>query len=549
MTKKKAAPVNKKPEKKWTKESVIRKFIAIARKLKMIPEQRQLDTNGLTRATVRHQFGTLSELINAVLEKHVDKLLGICDLNILTDQHKTATLASIKRFKRFVITSAVTGKSIHKGFYKTLKQYCKKNNACLLVVPCWDRAQTTEIDKDIWKDALEDDQVEVVMEAVKLNDRIILNLAKVPPRQVDPTTGFEDFIHNFGSQIVASPKLIAKPYPTPKGKMPHYIFTTGAVTVADYPYKSPSEMRRALKAEQAHYLAALVVEVRSDKVYHQRHVEANPDGSFTDAGIMYLPNGKTKVSAPEVMVMGDLHLTDEDKAAVALSLKNAKQLGVKDLIIHDGMNGTSHNRHEKDNHFSKAMRNREDKMDIRKEIEAYCTWLHRRAKTFRAVVDVFSNHSPEWLYAYLDLEDYRKDPLNYEIATELIAMRFNGSEHIIESYFKKMYPKTKNVKFLRLDEVYKYKGTDLGYHGHVGISGARGSFKSIKTVLAKFTIAHFHAYCRNGGGIVAGTQSSLSPKYVKGFGSWSHTDILHYADGSRQPMMMIKGKWRLEGKV
>lgn len=496
---------------------------------------------------IRHHFGNVSNLKKHALDNHADEMLGVCDLNLLSQLYKAGNLSpSLKGFKRFVITSAVTGqKDIHEGFYKALKSYCRKNDACLLIVPCWDRAGSERIDKRIWRDMRHLDYVKVVIDAVKLNDKLTLNLCKVPPRRVDPTAGFSDLVHSHGSQIIASPKLIVKPISTEKGRMPQYLFTTGCLTKPDYHYTSPSQMTLALKSEESHFIAALVVEKRNDSVYHQRHLEANPDGSFTDVGVMYKPDGRTFDTPAGTITLGDLHYAHSDKKALNRTLAIAKKMGVDDLIIHDGMDGDSHNRHERNSHVSRAIKYQKGGLDIRHEIETYLTCLYKMSKKFRTVYDVFSNHSPEWLYKYLDEVDYRKDPINYEIANELVFSIFKGSTHILETYFQQMYPNVKNVVFLRMDQSLKYVDTQLGCHGHVGNKGARGTMKALKAVHTKSTSAHTHEYARDGNAMTAGHLGLPDPDYCKGGGGWTQTSILHYPDGSRQPVVLINGNWRL----
>jgi hypothetical protein len=60
----------------------------------------------------------------------------------------------------------------------------------------------------------------------------------------------------------------------------------------------------------------------------------------------------------------------------------------------------------------------------------------------------------------------------------------------------------------------------------------------------KANIGHRHAPCIVDGVYQAGTHGELSPDWVRGPGSWSHSDIVTYENGKRAIITMTNGKWR-----
>ena len=57
---------------------------------------------------------------------------------IYTQEYRDALEEEIKKYKKFVITTAVIGKNINREFADSLRNYARRNEALLLVLPCED---------------------------------------------------------------------------------------------------------------------------------------------------------------------------------------------------------------------------------------------------------------------------------------------------------------------------------------------------------------------------------------------------------------------------
>ena len=75
---------------------------------------------------------------------------------IYTPEYREALEDEIKKYKKFVITTAVIGKAINQEFVNSIRNYAKRNNALLLVLPCEDvvsrgkrAAKTLEISPEL----------------------------------------------------------------------------------------------------------------------------------------------------------------------------------------------------------------------------------------------------------------------------------------------------------------------------------------------------------------------------------------------------------------
>ena len=87
---------------------------------------------------------------------------------------------------------------------------------------------------------------------------------------------------------------------------------------------------------------------------------------------------------------------------------------------------------------------------------------------------------------------------------------------------------------------------EVGYHGHFGPGGARGTLKAFTKIGAKSVIAHLHVPGIDKGAYQVGTTSKLKAEYVKGPHAWLHTHCVIYPNGKRSLINIIDGKWRLE---
>jgi hypothetical protein len=99
--------------------------------------------------------------------------------------------------------------------------------------------------------------------------------------------------------------------------------------------------------------------------------------------------------------------------------------------------------------------------------------------------------------------------------------------------------------FLEPDQSYQIKGIEVGYHGHYGPGGARGTIKAFGKIGAKPVIGHGHSPGIKDGVYQTGTNSQLRLEFVRGPSSWLHTDCLIYSNGKRTLLNVIDGKWRV----
>jgi hypothetical protein len=102
----------------------------------------------------------------------------------------------------------------------------------------------------------------------------------------------------------------------------------------------------------------------------------------------------------------------------------------------------------------------------------------------------------------------------------------------------------KRSKFLAPDESFPIKNIEVGYHGHYGPGGARGTLRAFTKIGTKAVIGHSHAPGIIEGAYQVGTTSRLTAEYVKGPNAWLHAHCVIYKNGKRSLIIMVNGKWR-----
>src|SRR5690606_17647624 len=140
---------------------------------------------------------------------HIDKLLGPENLNKLQD--------SIKKYKRFIITTAVTGCKANEYQIAAMKNFCRKMDAHILVLVASDPAHNHfspgarygTIDRRLANDP----DISVVVSDVALNTNLCISTVKLSAKHVDPSTSMGRIASKNGTFIFASPKQRLKAVP------------------------------------------------------------------------------------------------------------------------------------------------------------------------------------------------------------------------------------------------------------------------------------------------------------------------------------------------
>jgi hypothetical protein len=522
------------------KDQIALTYAKLAKKLKAYPSRSDLlKEAGISRDMIRDHFGNMDSL-----KQHAQSLSPKSFENIISPEAFSAEVFSdlkeqVKKYKRFVVTTAVAGAPVHENFLDALKGYCSLNKAMLLLIPA--NYALYEIDPDL----VSDPNVNIVFRPLKLNSNIYIDPIKIDPKQVDPVAGLDALGQTDGTVIIGSPKQRRIPVANSNTKLARIIQSTGAITRPKYIPSDKIPKRRDRLAEAHHKMGAVIVEIVDDKFYHFRPVQMCKDGSFNDLFYKYTPNGKKSFVGCEAIVQGDYHVTETDPL-VDKAVDEMCLLGKPNFrIFHDFFSGVSINHHEMRNKVLRARLAGENKINLEQELKenAKVIKAKQKLKTAKKLVFAKSNHD-EFLDRYLAEGNF--DDQNRVISTKLQVLAMEGKDPFkagLEMMGVEFGP---DIIWLERDQDFRVAGIELGAHGDLGANGKRnpgskGMYKAYGKVI--YGHCHYGEMWHEAWSVGTSTYRKLS--YNRGASSWDNSQAIVYSDGTRQLINVIEGKWRL----
>lgn len=527
---------------------ILSTYVRVAKRMGFHPSLSDMLANGVTRNQIRYYFGSITDLAQAAKKTDPKTFAVIIDGDVLSSRRFDEMAREVRAHQRFVITSAVTGAPVHKGFLASIQTYCEKVGAKLLVLPTMDPAAKTNRRAAIAPEVVD----HLVTRDLSLNENLFLSSIKLSAKHIDPITGLGRIGQRDGSFIYASPKQRLKMVPTSNNGLPHALMTTGACTKSDYDSDRYMSHRTAYIADHDHIVGAIIVEVEDARTFHFRQVQADSRGRFVDLGKLYGPDGEVSEMPAEVLVLGDWHSRQNDPVARELFVEGKKSvralLRPRVAVIHDGFDGLSVNPHEHHDNVLRSNRAVSGQLSLETELRQYAADLDMIASNFEEVAIARSNHD-EFLDRYITAGYYLSDPINYRTAARIAGAMANlGDGAMALRVGVEMFglQKRDSITWLEYDEDYKVQEIELGAHGHKGPNGARGSLRGMEAAYGSSVTGHAHTPEILRQAYQVGTCSYLKQGYNKGPSSWMHTSCVVYRNGSRQLINLIGRRWRLE---
>ena len=458
------------------------------------------------------------------------------------------------KVKRFVVTSAQNATPIWAPFFRALLSYCKHKNAQLVVIPyryknptsIWSEKAKTD---DWWASELTpylyDRRVELCESLVLLAD------IKTQPTGDQPLQGFET-LTGPRSAIIGHPKLALKTVPTPQQRFPKILTSTGAITKKNY---IPSKAGK--KGEHHHTFGACVVEIGERGMFFVRQLNAIRNGSFCDLDYEYHPSRTPRKIKAAGLVMGDTHVDFADPDAVSATFGPDGILSVlkpKVLVWHDVLDFYSRMHHHSGEVFTNYAKHHAGRDNVEQEIDRAFAFIDQHSPDGTKNVFVYSNH-PDMLARWVKGTDPRTDPENcvfwaktFEAMCLGTRMTEIGTATIdpFAWWAAKKLGCYRRSRFLAPDESCQIKGIEVGYHGHAGPGGARGTLNAFTKIGTKSVIGHSHVPGINDGAYQVGTTSRLKLDYVNGPTAWLHAHCAVYQNGKRSLIIIVKDKWRIK---
>lgn len=527
------------------KDLVIRSYLRFAKTNGRVPNLPELAKTGVTREVIRHSFQSITDLHTFVRENHLAELSEyIFDETLFTEDRFSDLVKKTKKHKKFIVTTAVVEKEVHQGFLGALKNYCKRNNAMLLILPCADVASRNKGSEWALDPILRHENV--VYNDLALNSNLFVSSIKLSAKHINPLTGLSRIGQRNGSFVYASPKQALEFVATKAKSIPHALMTPGAITLGDYSTDKYMSERTSYIAGIDHIMGAIVIEVADDRLFHFRQVQADKKGSFIDLGTEYSANGSTKQIIPEAFILGDYHSGETDLQAKQAWKEVAKLVKPKNLVLHDLYDGKSISHHDLNKPGKRAAKAMLNQLSLEGEIKGMCSDLNDLLTWVKGdLVIVKSNHD-EVLERYLNEGRYVQDPHNHYLSLKLAQKQLEQIDPLKYAAEELFGVSDKSrLKWLLRDEEYRIAHIECGAHGDKGANGAKGSLLSLEKAYGTCVIGHAHTAAILRGVYRVGTSSKMELDYNSGPSSWTHTSCLVYPNGSRQLINVIYGKWHL----
>jgi hypothetical protein len=451
----------------------------------------------------------------------------------------------------FVITAAQNVTPVHPEWWPILLNIAEQRSAHLMVIPLRYKNPTSRWvgsreNADAWA---EETRPYLWNLRTELNKNLML-LAdiKTTPTNTMPVAGMEAISHTL-SGIIGHTKMHLRSVATPSNRMAKILTTTGACTIENY-----SDTRIGAIGEFHHSLSAIIVEI--DGPYfalRQLHFDQKTK-SCTDLNTRYTRN--TNGPAPRALAlgMGDTHVDAIDPNVYSATFGAAgiiETLKPKNLIYADLLDGYSCNPHHRGNPFVRQAKWRSGRDNVRAEVSRAIQFVADNRPPDTDSIIQASNHN-DFLSRYVAQPlNGEIEPINEEfyLETRLAVIRSakmgdGGAEYVDAFAYWFRAAGLDRCRVLDLDEPFVLANVALDMHGHLGPNGARGSIKNLRRIGTKSIIFHSHSPGIDEGCYQAGTSTRLRLEYNHGASSWLNAHVALNADGKRQIIVIVDGRWR-----
>ena len=513
------------------------------------------------------------------------------DTNLFSLKSDQETAEMILRSNGAIVSTVIAGIPTNKDFFESLLSYGEKKGVPIVLLPV--NGQTEGIDPYL---LTMPKRVRIVTHTIELSDYLRIWAIPVMPKNANPLASLDTYSQGKRgqSQIIGSPQQRYAVVATADNKdITHGLWSPGSVTQNLYPSQNPASLRVSELAKNRHVSGALILELADKKsganevgtpgFFHVRPIKyfdhRKQNGSFGFLDLNYLYSGDKQIKQNiDTLVVGDLHDYNANQILLEVYEDIIRENGIKTFVLHDALDGNSHNHHEADRLNSKLDKYRAGDLNIQTEIQGLVQtlngFLHKFPKLNIILVD--SNHH-YWIKRLLDDPDSIKDMANRAFLVELLFAQnilgldvfeylFNGHR---EDLHKGLDPRISlkmkkdsiyiadpnRIKVLAEGEHF-IKGPSnnpvhLHFHGHKGANGAKGGMPSHARAVTQSVTGDSHQPHILGGAVNVGTSTYKQVAYTRGgYSSWqSGAALVDEETGTIQLItfeMLTNHSWRQE---
>lgn len=451
----------------------------------------------------------------------------------------------LKSAKKYVITSAQNDTTTDTEFLGALKKYCDFNEAQLIVIPI--RYLNPTAFKRPSHNTWDSELIPYMMDkTLDLGPFKILGNLKIQATAQSPLTGLEPLTQGV-TTILGHAQVQMKSLPRMKGDDPIILTTTGTVSNCNY-----SDTKIGYISQFHHTKGAVVVEFDSkhEDLFHIRHLIADDDSSFIDLGVQYTSDSYYPAETLG-LVLGDEHAWFADPDVFDATHGDG---GIVDtlrpevLIRHDIFDGYSVSHHHENNFFVKYKKMHQ-RMTLASELAQCIEYIEGTTPEYTTSVIVNSNHNShlmKWLQEPRSSMDIDNAFMHSVLKAKVLdAIHQTGSiPDAFSLYVKEELAHNDRIVVHDSDESFMVGPIEISMHGDKGPNGSRGSARGLSRLPQKSVIGHSHTPCIERGCYQVGTSTGFNLEYAKGPTSWMNTHCAIYANGKRQLINVLRGRWR-----
>jgi len=382
------------------------------------------------------------------------------------------------------------------------------------------------IEETIIDPRIDEAKIELIHSEIKLNANLKVYDTLILPQQINPFTGMNKKLNRDYSYILPSPKIRYESIAS-TSKLPRAFMSTGSLTHPNY----KTQTAHGRKAQEQHQYGFVYIEIISNQVFNSYQIEATKKGDFHFLTSKY-HTGKSTVSRPEALVLGDWHTGDTNPAIRLRTINMIGRLNPKRIIFHDLFNGHSINHHEQGLLLAELRKIRDKRLNLYDEMRTVYDELWYFGEKFpdSNIIVVRSNHD-DFLEKYINEKLFINDPENIIFICKIIERIVNAKKIPLQEALHLIGELPNNIRFTQVDESYRVYGIELAYHGHLGTNGSKGSPNQFNALNLKMITGHTHSPKIMENGMVVGTSTYLRLPYTHGVSSWLNAHGILYSNG------------------
>lgn len=425
----------------------------------------------------------------------------------------------------FIVLAAQNNTDIHPEFWAQVKQYADRIGCEIVVCPilynknAWAQPDDTS-EGALWFDPII--KPYMVENRVYLNGSLLVANAHVLPTAKNPLSGFQGAGNAGEYVIIPASKIALECMPALKGQDGKVLLSTGTVTKKNY-----VQRKAGMVAELSHNFGFVICEAGKNP----RSVEF-VNGQFFDFDGDEIYSSIMNNCGEIGLVLGDIHAEKCADSRIAKMLAIVYNLNPDRLFLHDVLDFTSRNHHNRKNHFFRYGQDLQG-ASVKSDIATVCNVLEQFQGMTRNVTVIQSNHDLA-LNRWLEEADYREDTVNAEIYLTLALDKLRAIQAGIPFDALACAVQMPEVHFNGTDESLLFNGVEVGNHGDKGPNGARGSIKAFEKIGASMVIGHSHTPGICGAVYQVGVGGNLEMGYNEGPSSWKNAHCIIYPNGQKQ---------------